>query len=237
MARLLSALVYAGVFVAATLPVGAPGTGLSLPAPAVEASAPPVPPIAASALLTARTASTAYSGDAPVHEELRLCPTVVNRHNAGLIGDDGLLINYTPFIWTLAGPLLRNPTGGACLSSGFGWRGDGSDGRNHHGIDLANRQGGPIYAAGPGVVIQSGRRGGYGNAVEIDHGAGVKTLYGHLASIDSSVREGAPVAMGQRIGEMGMTGHATGVHLHYELSVNGTNADALTYGQWLLAGG
>ncbi|MCW5725376.1 MAG: M23 family metallopeptidase [Maricaulaceae bacterium] len=236
MTRLFAALVYTGLFLAAALPADAPEAGAQAVTTAAEASAPAAPP-PVSALLAHRTTAASYSGDAPVHEELRLCPTVVNRHNAGLIGDGGLLLNYTPFIWTLAGPLLRNPTGGACLSSGFGWRGDGSDGRNHFGIDLANRQGGPIYAAGGGVVIQSGWRGGYGNAVEIDHGAGVITLYSHLANIDSSVREGAALAMGQRIGEMGMTGHATGVHLHYELSVNGANVDPLTYGQWLLAGG
>ena len=77
----------------------------------------------------------------------------------------------------------------------------------------------PILATGPGVVSFTGVRSGYGNVVEIDHGGGFKTRYAHLQGFNVEV--GERVAIGQRIGAMGSTGRSTGVHLHYEIWVNG----------------
>jgi len=151
--------------------------------------------------------------------------------NLGEIGDRGEAVRYTPYIHTAAGPLLRNPTEAACLSSGFGWRGSASGGgRMHSGLDLANPEGGFIYAAGDGWVRAAEWRGGYGNVLEIDHGQGVVTFYAHLDEIDPNLRPGAFVAAGSAVGRMGATGNATGVHLHYEVWIDGLQVDPLGYG-------
>lgn len=167
---------------------------------------------------------------APLHSELFACGNWGS--NIGEIGSRGEAVLYTPYIYTPAGALLRNPTEAACLSSGFGWRGSATGGgRLHNGLDLANREGGFIYAAGDGRVVAAGPRGGYGNIVEIDHGHNVFTFYAHLAEIDPNLRVGARVSEGAAIGRMGMTGNATGVHLHYEVSVDGLLVDPLQYGR------
>ncbi|MBX3430152.1 MAG: M23 family metallopeptidase [Hyphomonadaceae bacterium] len=148
----------------------------------------------------------------------------------GLIGLRGEATNYTPYIDTPAGPLLRNPTEAACLSSGFGYRNASGGGRQHNGVDLANHDGGFVYAAGDGWIAFADYRGGYGNYIEIDHGHGVRTRYGHMAEFDSNLRSGVRVAAGQPLGRMGMTGNATGVHLHYEVVIDGLVVDPLHYG-------
>jgi murein DD-endopeptidase MepM/ murein hydrolase activator NlpD len=76
-----------------------------------------------------------------------------------------------------------------------------------------------IHVTAPGVVSFTGVRSGYGNTIEIDHGGGFKTRYGHLSAI--GVKIGQHVALGERIGAMGSTGRSTGPHLHYEVWVNG----------------
>ena len=77
----------------------------------------------------------------------------------------------------------------------------------------------PIRATAPGAVSFAGVRNGYGNTVEIDHGGGFKTRYAHLQGFNVAV--GQRVGIGQRIGAMGSTGRSTGVHLHYEVWVDG----------------
>jgi murein DD-endopeptidase MepM/ murein hydrolase activator NlpD len=111
------------------------------------------------------------------------------------------------------------------VSSGFGMRTHPIDGvqKFHTGIDLRGKEGTPILAAESGVVRSAGTRGGYGNAVEIDHGNGVSTLYGHASEL--GVKPGDHVEKGQQIGEVGMTGHATGPHLHFEVRVEGKPVD------------
>lgn len=167
---------------------------------------------------------------APLHSMLFAC----NRGSGANIGEisyDYSLVQYTPYITTPVGPLLRNPTESACLSSGFGWRGSLEYGRQHSGLDLANPDGGFIYAAGEGRIIGADYRGGYGNTIEIDHGRGVRTLYAHMSEFDQDLRPGAYVFAGQPIGRMGMTGNATGVHLHYEVWIDGLLVDPLHYGR------
>lgn len=151
--------------------------------------------------------------------------------NIGPIGGRGESKLYTPYIATPAGALLRDPTEGACLSSGFGWRdlAEGG-GREHTGIDLANPNGGFVFAAADGWVSSVEWRGGYGLVVELDHGHGVRTLYAHLNEADPALYSGAFVAGGAAIARMGATGNATGVHLHYEVSVDGLKVDPLAYG-------
>lgn len=166
---------------------------------------------------------------APFHADLFMC---VNRgSNIGEIGMRGESARYTPYIQTSAGPLLRNPTETSCLSSGFGWRGlANGGGRAHNGVDLANPNGGFVYAAGDGRVVSAGWRGGFGLVIELDHGSRVRTLYAHLNEIDPNLRPGAFIAAGAPMARMGMTGNATGVHLHYEVSVDGLLVDPLSYG-------
>lgn len=111
------------------------------------------------------------------------------------------------------------------VTSGFGRRQDPFRSRIafHRGIDLAAAHGTPIYAPAAGEVIRVGRRGGYGNMIEIDHGNGVLTRYAHLRAY--FVKRGDTVAPGERIGEMGRSGRTTGVHLHYEVVVDDRHVD------------
>lgn len=113
------------------------------------------------------------------------------------------------------------PTTGTRQTSGFGVRFDPFNHRPalHQGQDFAGPYMTPIRATAPGVVSFAGVRSGYGNTVEIDHGGGFKTRYAHLQGFN--VRVGQSVAVGQRIGSMGSTGRSTGVHLHYEVWVDG----------------
>jgi murein DD-endopeptidase MepM/ murein hydrolase activator NlpD len=113
------------------------------------------------------------------------------------------------------------PTTVGAVSSSYGVRFDPFTRRPafHQGLDFPGPMMTPIYAPGPGIVSFTGVRSGYGNTVEIDHGNGFKTRFGHLAVI--SVRVGQRVAVGQRIASMGSTGRSTGPHLHYEVWVGG----------------
>jgi murein DD-endopeptidase MepM/ murein hydrolase activator NlpD len=103
------------------------------------------------------------------------------------------------------------------LNSGFGSRVDPITGQGafHPGLDISTRRHEPVLATASGVVIKSGWGGDYGQVVEIDHGTGYRTVYGHLDSI--LVKEGQRVRRGERVGLVGSTGRATGPHLHYEV--------------------
>lgn len=127
-------------------------------------------------------------------------------------------------------PVARPVSAGAVReTSGFGMRRHPLTGRStmHNGLDWAGPRGTPILASADGVVTQAGRQGGYGNLVIIQHDFGIETYYAHLNSID--VRVGQRVSRGQRIGGMGTTGASTGVHLHYEVRVNGRPVNPITY--------
>jgi murein DD-endopeptidase MepM/ murein hydrolase activator NlpD len=93
--------------------------------------------------------------------------------------------------------------------------------RAHKGVDYAAPEGTPVRAAGDGRVRFAGRKGGYGNVVEIEHSASVVTVYGHLSRFARLTHVGAHVTQGVVIAYVGMTGLATGPHLHYEYRVNG----------------
>lgn len=93
--------------------------------------------------------------------------------------------------------------------------------RAHKGVDYAAPIGTPVHAAGDGHIIFAGVMGGYGNVVQIEHSRSVVTVYGHLSRFASGTRTGAHVNQGQVIAYVGMTGLATGPHLHYEYRVNG----------------
>ena len=100
--------------------------------------------------------------------------------------------------------------------------------RAHKGVDYAAPRGTPIKAAGDGRVLLAGRKGGYGNAVVIQHGNSYRTLYGHMQGFAKGVRTGSNVKQGQIIGYIGTTGLSTGPHLHYEFQVNGRHVDPLS---------
>jgi len=114
---------------------------------------------------------------------------------------------------------LSTPVSSASFdrSSGFGARVDPFTGRYafHPGIDFAGPWGSVVHATAPGTVVFAGNRGGYGNMVEIDHGYGIHTRYGHLSTI--SVRVGSQIAKGANLGRVCSTGRSTGPHVHYEL--------------------
>ncbi|HYK41387.1 MAG TPA: M23 family metallopeptidase [Thermoanaerobaculia bacterium] len=103
------------------------------------------------------------------------------------------------------------------LNSGFGARRDPITGAGafHPGLDISTRRHEPVLATATGIVLKSGWAGDYGNAVEIDHGMGYRTVYGHLDAV--LVHAGQKVRRGDRVGLVGSTGRSTGPHLHYEV--------------------
>jgi murein DD-endopeptidase MepM/ murein hydrolase activator NlpD len=100
--------------------------------------------------------------------------------------------------------------------------------RGHMGTDYAAPTGTPVHAAGDGRVAFAGRRGGYGNAILLAHSNSVSTLYGHMSRFAKQIRMGTRVQQGDVIGYVGMTGLATGPHLHYEYLVNGVHKNPQT---------
>jgi murein DD-endopeptidase MepM/ murein hydrolase activator NlpD len=95
----------------------------------------------------------------------------------------------------------------------------------HTGVDYAAARGAPVFSTADGVVSSAGDRGGYGNLVEIQHPNGYTSRYAHLSRIAPTTYAGAPVRQGALIGHVGMTGLATGPHLHYEVRRNGRPVD------------
>jgi murein DD-endopeptidase MepM/ murein hydrolase activator NlpD len=121
---------------------------------------------------------------------------------------------------------------GVNFTSGFGIRADPFRGRAamHAGIDLSGPVGTPIYATADGVVGRSEwNSGGYGNLVEIDHGQGIQTRYGHLSRLIA--RPGQRVRRGELVGLMGSTGRSTGSHLHYEVRIDGRAVNPVPFMQ------
>lgn len=122
-------------------------------------------------------------------------------------------------LWPAEGP----------ITSPFGWRTHPIFGtqRLHTGIDIGADYGDTVVAADGGVVIEADWLGGYGNAVIIDHGNGISTLYAHNSQL--LVSEGQSVTKGQTISRVGTTGYSTGPHLHFEVRQNGTPVNPLDY--------
>jgi murein DD-endopeptidase MepM/ murein hydrolase activator NlpD len=130
------------------------------------------------------------------------------------------------------------PVKGTALTSGYGVRSDPFRGRAamHAGIDLAGPIGTAIYATADAIVGRSEWANGYGNLIELTHGRGIQTRYGHLTR--SVVRAGQRVKRGDLIGYMGSTGRSTGSHLHYEVRIDGKAVNPVPFmeaGDYLLA--
>ena len=136
---------------------------------------------------------------------------MIRRSHMSSAGYSGAPAGAGGMIWPISGP----------ITSEFGWRTHPIFGtaRLHSGLDIGGDYGMPIYAAASGTVIYAGWISGYGNAVIIDHGGGVTTLYGHNDSLN--VSEGENVAQGQVIAMCGSTGNSTGPHCHFEVRENG----------------
>lgn len=121
------------------------------------------------------------------------------------------------------------PIEGGWISSLFGVRTDPFSGRltRHQGIDFAGREGSDVVTVAAGIVTEAGSRDGYGNLVEINHGNGYTTRYGHNSQI--LVKPGDKVAKGQRIARMGSSGRSTGPHVHFEVLFNGMTVNPEQY--------
>ena len=142
------------------------------------------------------------------------------------VGPNGRADYYTPDGRPVRKAFLRYPVDYARISSGFSLARRHpvlNRVRAHKGIDFAAATGTPIKAAGAGRVVSRGRNGGYGNVVVLAHSNGVTTLYGHMSRFAKGLSVGDHVAQGQVIGYVGMTGLATGPHVHYEYRVNGVH--------------
>lgn len=124
---------------------------------------------------------------------------------------------------------IANPAPNEPVTSGFGVRKDPLLGSLalHSGIDFRSPLGSPARVTAPGTVVKAGWNGGYGRMVEVDHGNGFSTRYGHLGRID--VKVGDHVALGGVIGRTGSSGRSTGPHLHYEIRRNGDAIDPLRF--------
>ena len=130
---------------------------------------------------------------------------------------------------TLDGVPQISPTDAAAVNSSYGYRRDPFTGHAamHKGLDFPAAHGSPIYATAQGTVTFVGRKGGYGNVVEISHGQGLLTRYAHMSRFEARV--GDRVEAGAVIGAIGSTGRSTGPHLHFEVRVNGTAVNPRTF--------
>ena len=137
---------------------------------------------------------------------------------------DGRVSYYTPEGKSLRKAFVRAPLAFSRVSSDFNPHRRHpilNTIRAHTGVDYAAPAGTPVRAPGDGKVIFRGRKGGYGNAIILQHAGGVTTLYGHLSGFAKTTREGRHVSQGDVIGFVGATGLATAPHLHYEYRING----------------
>jgi murein DD-endopeptidase MepM/ murein hydrolase activator NlpD len=135
--------------------------------------------------------------------------------------DDSDTVAFAPNLWPVMGP----------ITSGFGEREDpvlgNGEGEFHAGVDISAPIGTPVRATADGVVITAGFGNGYGREVVLDHGHGLKTLYGHMSGFN--VIAGQTVIRGEIIGYVGHSGRTTGNHLHYEVKINNTPVNPHKY--------
>ena len=143
----------------------------------------------------------------------------VHKELVEYLEDQKSLLASTPSIWPVRG----------WLTSTFGYRTSPFTGRRemHKGLDIATRSGTPIIAPADGLVVFSGREGGFGNMIVIDHGYGITTRYGHCSALDAKL--GQKIKRGDVIARVGNTGRSTGPHVHYEVAVNGVPVNPSRY--------
>jgi murein DD-endopeptidase MepM/ murein hydrolase activator NlpD len=147
------------------------------------------------------------------------------------VAPDGTSAYYTPTGQSLRKAFIRTPVDFTRISSGFSlhrWHPILNRMRAHMGTDYAAPIGTPVHAAGNGRIEFMGRRGGYGNMIILRHGPKYETVYGHLSRFRRGLHAGSKVEQGEVIAYVGMTGLATGPHLHYEFRVNGIPVNPVT---------
>ncbi|MBP2631365.1 MAG: envC 1 [Firmicutes bacterium] len=162
------------------------------------------------------TAERAYQ---ELLEASRQVEQMIRQSRYQVSGNQGNGKSTGTMIWPISGP----------ITSEFGWRTHPIFGtaKYHSGLDIGGEYGMPVVAADGGVVIYAGWISGYGNAVIIDHGNGVSSLYGHNQSL--VVSEGQSVSQGQLIAYCGSTGYSTGPHVHFEVRENGSPVSPYNY--------
>jgi murein DD-endopeptidase MepM/ murein hydrolase activator NlpD len=180
-------------------------------------------PVGALALATQTnsTVESSYRASLYVFNLIRRCslnPTA-DVVALGLFPNTDLGRETIPSLWPVRGQ----------ITAGFGQRLDPftGEGAFHSGVDISAPVGTGVAASAEGIVLQAGPESGYGNEIVIDHGFGIMTKYGHLSKV--FVVTGQDVIPGQVIGAVGMTGKATGPHLHYEVIVNDTPVNPMKY--------
>jgi murein DD-endopeptidase MepM/ murein hydrolase activator NlpD len=144
---------------------------------------------------------------------------------------NGVASYYSPDGASMRKALTRNPVDFTRISSGFSFARRHpvlNKVRAHQGVDYAAPTGTPVRAAGDGKIVFRGVRGGYGNAIVVQHGATYSTLYGHLSRFARGLGVGSRVVQDQVIGYVGKTGLATAPHLHYEVLVGGVHRNPRT---------
>ena len=181
---------------------------------------------------------TLYKGDNKVIQKgsngEKIVTELIRKKNGQVIGqsieDEQILVEPKDEVTEVGTKVMASrgtgsfvwPASGGYISSPMGTRW----GRMHRGIDIARPSSLSIFAADSGVVVATGNDGSYGNKIVIDHKNGYRTLYAHLSSINVSV--GQTVPSGTTIGVMGSTGRSTGVHLHFEVTKDGTLLDPMS---------
>ncbi len=173
-----------------------------------------------------RLIQSPISADMGLHDHVQHVSSRLSSLDSQLAAIDYLLQgsreekNARPHAW---------PSEGGWLSSHYGMRADPFTGERavHRGVDIANRFGAPVLAASRGVVTFAGKMKDFGYIVDIEHGYGYKTRYGHLSSL--AVKVGDEVSDNQLIGRIGSSGRSTGPHLHYEVHRNGRPLNPLTF--------
>ena len=167
--------------------------------------------------------TTAMQGEAAKNIDQTLDQSIgVNASLSNFAGLDlGSGGSHMPDMWPILGP----------INSGFGEREDpilgNGEGEFHKGVDIGSPDGTPVHAPADGRVVKAGLESGYGRVINIDHGNGIVTVYGHLKGFN--VVPGQMVVKGQVIGFVGHSGRVTGPHLHYEVEVRGTAVNPHKY--------
>jgi murein DD-endopeptidase MepM/ murein hydrolase activator NlpD len=148
---------------------------------------------------------------------------------SSLINLDSYLVQWNALQGVMRKLPLTVPIDYFQQTSRFGKRRDPLNGKwaMHYGIDLGGVFKSAVYATAPGVVFYVGWKGKFGRLVEIDHGAGIKTRYGHLHK--TLVKKGQKVGFRDKIGLLGSTGRSTGAHLHYEIQAGGRPQDPMKF--------
>jgi len=167
--------------------------------------------------------NTALKGDAAQNIDQGLDQSIGARGSLSSFAslDSGIGGSHMPDMWPILGP----------INSGFGEREDPilgmGTGEFHKGVDIGSPDGTPVHAPADGRVVKVGQESGYGRVIEVDHGNGITTVYGHLQGFNVAV--GQMVVKGQVLGFVGHSGRVTGSHLHYEVQVRGTAVNPHKY--------